>query len=357
MRWLVAQPGPSWSVHDVYVGWVEALKALGEDVFTFNLDDRLAFYDNVFLTVDEPAHDPRRGDGPAQFRKAVDSNQAVEMAVNGLAAALWKIRPDVLLLVSNFAAPHQLLDHARQAYGTFVIGLHTEQPYELQRELGLAAHCSLNLLNDPTHIDAFRAVAPTEYAPHAYRPAVHYPGAAVPELRCDLGFVGTGFGTRRIFLELMAEGGWLDGLDVLLGGNWQGVGDDSPLQPFIAADNPAHCLDNEQTADVYRSARMGMNLYRREGEGPDPVPGYSLGPRELEMAACGLPFLRDPRPEGDRLFPKHPTFHSPDEAGELLRWHLNRPDVLREIATAGAAAVAERTFEASAKQLLRLLGR
>jgi len=41
MRFLVAQPGPSWSVHDVYEGWCEALTELGHDVHKFNLDDRL----------------------------------------------------------------------------------------------------------------------------------------------------------------------------------------------------------------------------------------------------------------------------------------------------------------------------
>lgn len=357
MRWLVAQPGPSWSVHDVYVGWCEALAELGEDVYRFNLDDRLAFFDNAFLSVNGPPHDPAHLEEEHQFRKAVTADQAVQLAVDGLTQALWKIRPHVLLVISGHFIPHEMLDHARKAYGTHVIALHTEQPYELERELALAAHVDLNLLNDPTHDVAFEAVAPTVYAPHAYRPSVHHPGAAVPELKCDLGFVGTGFGTRRMFLELMAEGGWFDGLDVLLGGNWQGVTDDSPLQPFIAADNPAHCIDNEQTADVYRSARMGLNLYRREGDGPEGVPGWSMGPREVEMAACGLPFLRDPRPEGDRLFPMLPTFHTPDEAGELLVWHLNRPDVLREMATAAGAAVADRTFKASASKLLGLLGR
>ena len=29
MRWLVIQPGPSFSVADVYDGWVEALQGLG----------------------------------------------------------------------------------------------------------------------------------------------------------------------------------------------------------------------------------------------------------------------------------------------------------------------------------------
>jgi hypothetical protein len=52
-----------------------------------------------------------------------------------------------------------------------------------------------------------------------------------------------------------------------------------------------------------------------------------------------------------------PTFRTPDEAGELLVWHLNRPDLLREMATAAGAAVADRTFKASASKLLGLLAR
>ncbi|HET9558870.1 MAG TPA: hypothetical protein VFS70_17170, partial [Actinomycetota bacterium] len=53
MRWLVAHPGPGFSVHDLYVGWHEALTDLGEQVFEFNLDDRLVFYDRAYLLADE----------------------------------------------------------------------------------------------------------------------------------------------------------------------------------------------------------------------------------------------------------------------------------------------------------------
>jgi hypothetical protein len=75
------------------------------------------------------------------------------------------------------------------------------------------------------------------------------------------------------------------------------------------------------------------------------------------MAACGAFFLRDPRPEGDRVLSMLPTFSDPDEAGALLRWHLDRPDTRRALADAACAAVADRTFTASATQLLRLLGK
>jgi hypothetical protein len=41
MRILVVQPGPDFSVHDVFTGWVEALRGQGAEVATYNLNDRL----------------------------------------------------------------------------------------------------------------------------------------------------------------------------------------------------------------------------------------------------------------------------------------------------------------------------
>jgi spore maturation protein CgeB len=352
MRWLVAQPGPDWSVHDVHVGWCEALRGLGETVVEFNLNDRLAVLANALVQVGEPDDE-----GRTKLRRAFDHEQAAQVAVDGLASALWKVRPDVLLVVSGFFADHQMLEHARRNHGVRVVVLHTEQPYELERELDLAAHADLNLINDPTHLDRFQATAPTVYAPHAYRPSVHHPGAPVADQEADLAFVGTGFGSRRWFLEQMHDAGHLDGIETHLHGNWMHLPDDSPLRKYIAADDPGRCLDNPAAAEVYRSMRCGINLYRREAEHDTVTAGWSMGPREVEMAACGAFFLRDPRAEGDRVLSMLPTFTSPDEAGALLRWYLDRPDLRRALADAACAAVADRTFTASATQLLGLLGR
>jgi len=290
-------------------------------------------------------------DGRLRLRKALQTpEQVYELAMNGLAAALWKIRPDVLLVISGFFTTGEMLDHARR-YGIRVVVVHTEQPYELDRELALAAHADVNLVNDPTHMEAFREAAPTWYCPQAYRPAVHHPGAADPKLAADLAFVGTGFPSRRWFFEHMD----LNGLDVLLAGNWNGVTDDSPLRRFIGADDPRQCLDNTETAQVYRSAKVGINLYRREADDDTTVGGWACGPREIEMAAAGLFFLRDPRPEGDHLFHMLPTFADPGEASELLRWFLDHPDDRRKAADMAREAVTDRTFTNHARSLLRLL--
>lgn len=340
MRILVAHPGPQFSVADVHTGWVEALQELGQDVRVFNLDDRLAFYDSVYLEH-----------APGVMRKALNADQAIQLATNGLAAALFKLRPHLLLSISSFFCDTDLLDQARRE-GTRVVLLHTESPYEDGRQLELAVHADLNLLNDPTNLDQFRGVAPSVYMPHAYRPALHCPGPPTPEMVCDLGFVGTGFDSRIRFLEAMD----LDGLDVLLAGQWQRLKEDSPLRKYVAHDLE-ECLDNTETVNVYRSARVGLNLYRREADRMDLLAGWAMGPREVEMAAVGLFFLRDPRGEGDGVLPMLPTFDGPEQASRQLRWWLDHDRERDRAAQAAREAIADRSFHNHAKQLLQLLDR
>jgi hypothetical protein len=193
--------------------------------------------------------------------------------------------------------------------------------------------------------------------PHAYRPSVHYPRdpgePKDPLLNADLVFIGTGFKSRVSFFEAMD----LDGLDVILGGNWPYLAQDSPLMPLLAHE-PDECIPNHETARIYRSAKVGMNLYRREWEeGMTPGEGWAMGPREVEMAACGLPFLRDPRPEGDEVLHMLPRFTSPGEASEQLRWLLAHEAEREELGRQARAAIVDRTFTSNARRLLALVDR
>jgi len=337
MRWVVAQPGPAFSVQDVFAGWCEALRELGQHVVEYNLDSRLTFYSAALLPTDE--------DG--KFRQALSPEAAKHLAVSGIFATLYQTRPDVLLVVSGFYLPTEVYRLAR-AYGTRVVLLHTESPYEDQRQAALAELADVNLLNDPTNIDSFPPN--TVYMPHAYRPSVHAPGRAVSELACDLAFVGTGYPSRVAFFEAMN----LDGLDVLLAGPWLSTTETSPLRRFLGHDLD-QCLDNADAVPIYRSAKAGINLYRREAERPELSEGWAMGPREVEMAASGLFFLRDPRGEGDEVLHMLPTFTSPEDATDQLRWWLDRPDERAVVARKAREAVADRTFHKHAAGLLRLL--
>jgi hypothetical protein len=333
-------------VHDLYEGWVEALRGLGEQVLPYNLGDRLTFYDAAH--VESGPEDPG---GIKQFRKAVTREQAIELAANGILSAAYKFWPDVVLLVSAFFTPPELLEILRARRHKIVI-LHTESPYQDDEQQTRGAYADINLLNDPANLDSWRALGPrAEYMPHAYRPAIHYPGNGGPR-PYDLAFAGTGFPSRVEFFTKMD----LQDLDVRLAGCWLDLPEDSPLRNWIDGD-PEECIDNADTAALYRQAKTGINFYRREAEDAHKGEGWAIGPREIEMAACGLWFARDGRPESDQLFPMLPAFTDAREAGELIRWALIADGQREKAAAAAREAIADRTFENNARKLLAMLDR
>lgn len=355
MRWLVVAPGPSFSVADVHAGIVEALHGLGEDVVEYNLNERIQFFTRALFetgTKDE--------NGYPQVRKACTVEQALIGAVEHVWSQAYLFWPDVVLAISAFFTPPAFLDVMRDR-GHKVVLWHTEEPYQTEEQLERAAHADFNLVNDPVHIGRYRELGPAEYMPHSYRPEVHHPGPGSPELASDFTFVGTGFPSRVKFFEAMD----LDGIEIRFAGPWPGLAEDSPLRKYLI--DPAMgdgkdpvsmvCLDNVRTADMYRSAKAGINFYRREAEDAHVGEGWACGPREIELAACGLWFMRDPRPESDELFPMLPSYSDPREASDLLRWALAHDGKRADAAAKARAAVADRTFEANAKRLLRLLNR
>lgn len=323
---------------------MHALRGLGVQVEEYNLDARLTFYTSALL---ETGH--RSATGQVMLRKALPYEQAIGLALNGIMAACYRLWPDALLVSSGLFVDERMLDVIRSR-GTRVVVLHTEEPYEHDRQVALAVHADVNLVNDPTHLAAYRAVCPgSYYMPHAYRPDRHYPRPDARDL-ADFAFVGTGYPSRRAFFEAVD---W-SGLRVKLAGNWAGLAEDSPLRPLLVGDVD-YCMDNAETADLYASAAMSANLYRREADRAELAAGWAMGPREVELAAMGRFFLRESRPESDEVLPMLPTFAGPEDFGEQLRWWLSRPADRAEAAGKARAAVADRTFEANARALLRIL--
>jgi spore maturation protein CgeB len=337
MRALVVRAGPHFSVADVCTGWIEGLRELGVQVVDYNLDDRLGFYAGAGTMRD------------GTFAHLLDEVGAARLASKGIEAACFEWWPDFVLIVSCFYVPLDIIAVLR-ARNMKVVILHTESPYEDARQLARAAHVDLNILNDPTNIDDFTAVAPTIYLPHAYRPTVHRPGPALPEYSSDFAFVGTGYPSRVAFLEAVD---WA-GIDVALAGNWGELADGSPLGKFVAHD-VEECVDNTQAVEMYRSTKASANLYRREAEHPDLVAGWAMGPREVELAATGTFYLSEARGENRAVLPMVPTFEGPQDFGDQLRWWLTHDDERQAVADAARAAVADRTFAANAAALLRQL--
>lgn len=330
----MVRPGPHFSVLDVHLGWFRAFQELGIDVAEFRLDDRLDFFTQAMLEQD------------GELRRVFNDEAGIRLAANGLKEACYDFWPDVVIVTSGFFIPPDVLRVVRSRRHRLV-ALFTESPYEDDRQVERADLFDVVLVNDPTNLQAFRERQwRSYYMPHAYDPGLHRPGPGLPEWACDLAFVGTGYPSRQEFLAACD----LDGLDVRLGGNWPQAGawfTDRLVHP------DGYCLDNTETVQLYQSARAGLNLYRKEGSaGAD---GWAMGPREVELAATGCFFLREPRPESDRVLSMLPTFSEPDEVRPLLDWWLAHDEQRAETAAAARGAVADRTFTANARRLLDLI--
>lgn len=348
-RVLIVHPGPEFSVADVYEGWLEALAVDHIRVAEYNMNDRLVFYASSYVLTGT-----KDAEGHHEFKKALEPKQSMLLAAQGVYGACYQFWPDVVLIVSGFFTPPGLIDVLKDR-GHKVVLLHTESPYQDTEQLHRAASADLNLINDPVNIARFEALGvPVAYMPHAYRPHIHNVGPAAPELESDFAFVGTGFPSRCEFFEKMHALGAFDGVDVALAGNWQYTSEDSPLRGMLSH-NLEECTSNETTAMVYRGSKVGLNMYRREAEDEGTAAGWAIGPREVEMAACGLFFLRESRGEGDELFPMLPLFDGPEEATDLLSYWLAHPEERAEAAMAARAAIRPRTFSNNVRQMLALL--
>ena len=345
MRWLVCHPGPSFSVADVFEGWAEALRGLGQDVLTYALDERLRFFDDVMM----PDYSVTDDQGHPAVRKAVPRDEAIQMAAEGILSAAFRTWPDVILLISAFFMPPLYLDMFRDR-GMRVILLHTESPYQDDEQLDPRRPRRPEPPQRPgQHRRVQGARRPRRV--HAPRLPGSHPLPGQPaEKKWDLSFIGTGYPSRVRFFEAMD----LDGLAVHLAGPWLDLPEDSPLRDWTMPEDEA-CVSNDETAGIYRASRCGINVYRRESEQAHAGEGWAVGPREVELAACGTWFTRDPRGEGDELFPMLPAFTSPAEAGEQIRWALAHPAARDRAAAAARQAVTGRTFSTNAKRLLTLL--
>ena len=340
MRVMVVRPGPLYSVADVHNGLVKGLCGLlgGENVADMKYDDLVEFHARARL---------RRDSG--RYYDAFDREGAFHMASRHLLAAVYEFWPDVLILTSGFWIPPQLLATLRKR-PHHVVAWFTESPYEDDKQLAMAAAVDTVVLNDPTNLGRFQEVNPRSfYFPHSYDPDIHHPARDAKTI--DVAFVGTGFPSRVEFLEQV---NW-EGLDLRLGGMWAYNGDESPLNRYLITGNPLVCMDNWVTADIYRQARTSFNLYRKETTLGGTADGWAMGPREVELAACRTWFAREPRAEGDHLFPMLPTFTEPAELETQLRWALANPGKAAHAAARARRAIVDRTFDNTARRILGLV--
>jgi len=330
LKILIVDPATDWSIKDVYDGWCAGLRAAGVELVEYEFGTRLAFYRHAKI-----------GD------EGLPAEMQVGAAWEGLPTAILQHDPDLVLFVTGRYVEPELLDMIRPlARVGFIF---TESPYEDDVQVAMASHVDLCLVNDPTNLGRFAEVCEAHYFHHSYNPSVHYPGNQVPAT--DLVIVGTGYQSRTDFLE---SADW-SGIDISLFGNWWRFQEPHPYRAWVKQDDVTEGIDNHKPAGWYRSARAGLNIYRREAARPELSTGWAMGPREVEMAACGLFFLTEPRGEVSEVFPHLPKIESPGDCVEQLRWWLTHDSERETAALRARDAISEWTFEHSARRFCNIL--
>jgi spore maturation protein CgeB len=333
----------------VYRGWYKALKKQGHKVMPYNTNERLTFFGRAVFQDSEV---PPCEHGRQPVRKALpDSEMVAQMATAGLTEACYIFEPDIVFFISAFYQAMSALRVIRR-HGTKIVMLHTESPYQDSEQMKRGHLANLNLLNDPANLEKWGSLGvPAAYIPHSYDPDTHYP--SLPrKYGIDFSFIGTAFWSRCEFFSKMD----LDGIDTVFGGNgWDAIDPKFHGLYKYLGHKPDECVDNDEVARTYRMTKAGINFYRREGEEEHKGEGWAMGPREVEMAASGLFFLRDPRPESDVTFPMLPAFSGAEDAGQKLRWWLKHDKEREAAADKALETIQGWTFDNRARDAAQLM--
>ena len=344
MRLLLCGPGASWATHDVYTGLLAGLKATGHLVEEYALGARL----NASRVLLEYLWRKQcREGGPL---KDVRPNAADVQyhAGQGLLERALRFEPDWVVVVCAAYLHPDVLILARRA-GLRLAAVFTESPYDDAEQAKVAPLFDVCFTNERTSVDVLRRANPeTHYLPAAYDPATHGPQADPGPAgeQPDVVFVGTGFASR---VELLSQVDWR-GIDLRLFGWWEDVGAGHPLLPYVHKG----LIDNARAGQVYRRAKLALNLYRRPRFG---ARAESLNPRAYELAADGVFTISQHRAEVAQKFGQLvPEFHSPKQLEGLVRHHLRDEKARTAAGRCLAGLVAHDTYQHRAARLVAHLG-
>jgi len=350
LRILLAHPGASWSTADVWAGLSYGLKYHKVDLVHFRLDERIAL-ESKHLYARWRQQKKSRPD----LEKPSHGDVLYQASVGALEMAL-RHKVHVVFVVSAMFMHPAVIAMMKQA-GLKVVVLFTESPYDLEAELKIAAMVDGCWTNERASVPAFKAVNPNSgYLPHGWHPERHAIAGPVPDTvpAHDVVFVGSGFAER---IDWFNSIDWT-GIDVGLYGTWKGLGLKKQLTGCVRGAQ----IGNEYAAELYRNAKIGLNLYRgysrsREGR-RTAVYGESLSPRAYELAAVGAFHLSDYRKEVPEVFGELvPTFRTPTEAAALIRLWLADDAGRMRVAAQLPACVAVASWERRAATVLGDLAR
>jgi spore maturation protein CgeB len=285
--------------------------------------------------------------------KSTSADILFQAGNEALIRALWHGVDWVVIISSMYFMKQSILLLKRA--GLKVAIYFTESPYDDEQQSRLAEHADVCWTNERSSLGRLRVWNPNSYyLPHGYNPEKHYPKEdnddTVPAH--DVVFVGTGFEER---VELLSAVDW-DGIDFGLYGCWPTLASRHRLRKYIRGKE----TDNKLTAELYRKAKIGLNLYRvSKGFGKHATRikhAESMSPRAYELAACGAFHLSEYRQEVGEIFNNGrgdlvPTFSTPDELSRLIREWLPKERERKQIASVLPIAVGPHTWGARAEQM------
>ena len=345
LKILLVHPGATWSTHDVWWGVSDALKCAGVEIVQYAMDARISFAGDWLTRI------YRRNKAKGMLRpQPVDT---LYLAGQGMIERALRHMVDWVFIISGTFIHPDILVVLRRARLKVAVLL-TESPYTDGREKLLAERCNLLWTNERTSVPFFEQFCDhVYYWQHALDPERHSPESNGSDVsHHDVVFVGTGFIERQ---RLLHDIDW-DGIDFGLYGGWELMGSRNRLRKYLHHE----IVKNSVTAELYRQAKIGLNLHRTSiGWGREVnhiETAESVNPRCYELAACGCFFICDRRAELSDLFGDLvPTFDTAREAGDLIRHYLAHGDERAEIAARLPAKVREHTFDHRIEGMLRIL--
>ena len=338
LRILLVGAGASFSTKDVEDGYRAALAAVpGVELKYYGLEPRLGIARDWLMKLWRA-----RGKNPEQRPSWPDtvyraSIEAFEMAL--------RYDVDWVFVISGMYFHPDVLEMLRRARLRTCVLL-TESPYEDEAQSRLAGLVDVVWTTERTSAQTLGA----GYLRHAYDPARHSSGLPIDMdvPAHDIVFVGTGFEER---IAELAAVDWT-GIDLGLYGNWSLLGSRHPLRTYLRA-GP---VSNDMAVNLYRRARIGLNLYRTSqtyGRDVTHVAGaQSLNPRAYELAACGVFQISDSRAESAETFGDSVPSFTPGHLEDSLRAYLLDSPARRYAARRAKDAVTPHTFAARAAQVL-----
>jgi spore maturation protein CgeB len=337
VRILLVHGGAVWATHDVYTGLLAGLQAHGHLVREYALGARLGA-SHEWLQLLWRKH--QEAGGPLQEVEPSAWDEQHHASEGVLSQAL-RFEPDwVVVVCGAYFHPDIAICAARAGLRLAVV--FTESPYDDTEQAKAAPLYRVCFTNERTSVPRLREANPqTHYLPMGYDPAAHGPGMNGEAPSHDVVFVGTGFESR---VALLSGVDW-SGIGLGLYGVWPDLPPASPLKPFVKEG----LVDNAHAGELYRKARIGLNLYRSTGG----APAESLNPRAYELAADGVFTVAQPRAEQtERLGGSVATFTTAPQLEEAIRTHLADAWRRRRTAEGLPALVSEDTYHHRAARLV-----